>query len=100
MMRADETCRREGPLGNCGAVEARATMVHRKVTAKERNGARLFKICIGYANGVWMQTRSADKGVRSGSWSDIGTSRVDCLNDGSQWSVDHIKAIMNMNTWN
>ena len=74
-------------------------MVHRKVTAKERNGARLFKICIGYANGVWMQTRSADKGVRSGSWSDIGTSRVDCLNDGSQWSVDHIKAIMNMNTW-
>ena len=75
-------------------------MVHRKVTAKERNGARLLKICIGYANGVWMQTRSADKGVRSGSWSDIGTSQVDCLNDGSQWSVDHINAIMNMNTCN
>ena len=43
MMRADETCRREGPFGNYGAVEARVTMVHRKVTAKERKGARLFK---------------------------------------------------------
>ena len=42
----------------------------------------------------------ADNGARSGSWSDMRTSRVDCWNDGSQWSEDDIKAIMNMHTWN
>ena len=57
---------------------------------------------VGYADGEWMQTRSADNGARSGSWSDMGTARVDYVkdvNNGSQCE-DHIKAIMNMHTWN
>ena len=77
-------------------------MEHRKVTAMEHNGARPLKMCIGYADGEWMQTRSADKGGCSGSWSDMGTARVDYVNDvnnGSQCE-DHIKAAMNMHTWN
>ena len=58
--------------------------------------------CVGYADGERMQTRSADKGGCSGSWSDMGTARVDYVNDVNNESQceDHIKAVMNMHTWN